>query len=163
MGLKEKLTEYIAAWFIYLFLKIGKWKQKLTSPHIIKDKILYGKSGYPKIVAEIKGNLGREYFIEMENNLAKNGDFECYINGYFSLTGKTKGCGSKKKLLSQVLLDSKLCAAAFYRSGLRKGDVVHFLIPNCTEYHNLAIGIWACEGILIVFSESVTTSRCSRS
>ena len=90
--------------------------------------------------------LGNEYMTEMEKNLAKNGDFQAMINGYFSLTGKTSGCGDKSKLLSKLLLDSKLCSAAFYQSGLRQGDVVHFLIPNCTEYHNLAIGIWACEG-----------------
>ena len=149
-SLKEKLTDYFISWFIYLFLTFGKWKQKLFAPHTIKDKILYAKGGAPKIMAEINGTLGTEYISAMEINLAKNGDFECLVNGYFSLTGKTKGCGSKTKLLSEMLRDSKLNAAAFYQSGLRKGDVVHFLIPNCTDYHSLAIGVWACEGNFLI-------------
>ena len=28
-----------------------------------------------------------------------------------------------------------------------KGDIVHFAIPNNTEYHSMAIGVWLCEGV----------------
>ena len=41
----------------------------------------------------------------------------------------------------------RLYGASFWRAGLRKGQTVHFLIPNNSEYHCLAIGVWLCEGI----------------
>ena len=70
------------------------------------------------------------------------------IHGSFSIEGKTSSCGQKSKSLATLIKDSRLCAAAFWRHGLRKGDIVHFVIPNNTEYHNLALGVWTCEGTL---------------
>ena len=35
------------------------------------------------------------------------------------------------------------------------GDVVHFLLPNNTEYHSLTIGVWLCEGICSVADPSL--------
>ena len=51
-------------------------------------------------------------------------------------------------MTSNLIKDSKRCAAAFWKHGLRKGNIVHFVIPNNTEYHCLALGVWSCEGVI---------------
>ena len=84
----------------------------------------------------------------MSRVLEKNGDFDCLINGYYNLYGKTKSCGRKSQTLSQLIEDSRKLGACFYNKvGLRKGDYVHILLPNCTDYHSIAIGAWMCEAI----------------
>ena len=84
----------------------------------------------------------------MSKVLEKNGDFDCLINGYYNLYGKTKSCGRKSQTLSRLIEDSKKLGACFYNKvGLRKGDFVHILLPNCTDYHSIAIGAWMCEAI----------------
>ena len=86
------------------------------------------------------------------------GDYDCLIHGSFSLEGKTSSCGQKSKSLATLIKDSRLCAAAFWRHGLRKGDIVHFVIPNNTEYHNLALGVWTCEGTLSLGDPDLSVS-----
>ena len=80
------------------------------------------------------------------------------IHGSFSIEGKTSSCGQKSKSLATLIKDSRLCAAAFWRHGLRKGDIVHFVIPNNTEYHNLALGVWTCEGTLSLGDPDLSVS-----
>ena len=60
--------------------------------------------------------------------------------------------------MATLIKDSRLCAAAFWRHGLRKGDIVHFVIPNNTEYHSLALGVWTCEGTLSLGDPDLSVS-----
>ena len=116
---------------------------------LIKDKILYplrdtpiDKSSLPKF----EGNFGEEIIKGFSKIIEKDGDFDWLINGPYDLTNKTSTCGLKKRKASDLEPEAKKVAAAFYKNGLRKGDVVHFLIPNSTENHIIAVGAWLCEG-----------------
>ena len=114
----------------------------------MKDKILHPLNPAPyQELPVFQGNVGNALLERMKVNLSKNGDFVCLINGFYSCQNQTEGCGVKNKLFSNLILDSCLYANAFWKHGLRKGDVVHFQIPNCTDYHCLALAVWACEGI----------------
>ena len=53
--------------------------------------------------------------------------------------------------------DIKLIGAAFYHAGLRRGNIAHVLLPNCTEYHAIVSGIWMCEGIASLGDPDVTS------
>jgi long-subunit acyl-CoA synthetase (AMP-forming) len=118
---------------------------------LIKDKILYpikdmpiDKSALPKF----EGNFGEEIIKGFSKIIQKDGDFDWLINGPYDLTNKTSTCGLKKRKASELEPEAKKAAAAFYSNGLRKGDVVHFLIPNSTENHIIAVGAWLCEAIV---------------
>ena len=41
-----------------------------------------------------------------------------------------------------------LGSCLYNKAGLRKGDIVHLLIPNCTDYHCFAFGSWICEAVV---------------
>ena len=103
--------------------------------------------------------VNRSKLLHMQTTLDNGGgDYDCLIHGSFSLEGKTSSCGQKSKSLATLIKDSRLCAAAFWRHGLRKGDIVHFVIPNNTEYHNLALGVWTCEGTLSLGDPDLSVS-----
>ena len=91
----------------------------------VKDKILtyspFLKNSAPPILPELTENVGNEVLTRLKKTLNQNGDYDCLINGYFSLTGRTSSCGQKSKKLSEVIKDAKLYAAAFWNAGLRKG------------------------------------------
>ena len=67
------------------------------------------------------------------------------INGPYDLTGTTSTCGVQRKRISEIEFQARQVSRSFYQNGLRKGDVVHFVIPNNTEYHITVIGAWLCE------------------
>ena len=130
MSLKEK----VSGWFIkFIFKFLSTWvylRSKYGQVSIIKDKILtyahFLKKGGPPVFPELTGNVGNEVLDRLKQILDKHGDFDCLVNGYFSLSGSTSSCGEKSKSLSKVIRDSKLYAAAFWNAGLRKGTVTIF-------------------------------------
>ena len=123
--------------------KFGFW-------NVEKDKILYPRFGAsrPENLPELNKNLGYEIVERFEKTLEKFGDFDAIINGFFEITGKTSTCGSKKKTLKDLIEDSKKIGANFWQKGLKKGDKIHLLLSNSTEYHTFAIGAWLCEAIV---------------
>ena len=117
--------------------------------NVINNGIIYPRKqvlNSPK--ADFEGNVGKALLLRMRKNLERNGDFKCLINGGYTLQGTTTSCGDKSTTLSQVIQTSEAFGAALFNAGLRKGDVVHFLLPNCTDYHALVIGVWMCNGIV---------------
>ena len=93
-------------------------------------------------------NIGEEVLKGFQNVLEKYGDFDWLINGPYDLTNDTETCGTKRKKLSDIEPSARKIASAFWQNGLRKGDVVHFVIPNNTEYHITVIGAWLCEAVV---------------
>ena len=53
-----------------------------------------------------------------------------------------------QNLASEIENATHNIAKAFYNAGLRKGQTVEFVIPNCTNYHVIVFGAWLCEGIV---------------
>ena len=132
----DKFRQWIFRLVFIIVVFFWKLRAKYGTVSIVKDNILYPRvkpksSDYPKLTE----NFGNEILKRLSHMLYTYGDTECLINGYFALTGKTLSCGNKTKTLSDIIRDSKRCGAAFWKLGLRKGDVVHFVIPNNTEYH----------------------------
>ena len=114
--------------------------------NVINNGIIYPRKqvlNSPK--ADFEGNVGKALLLRMRKNLERNGDFKCLVNGGYTLQGTTASCGDKSITLSQVIQTSEAFGAALFNAGLRKGDVVHFLLPNCTDYHALVIGVWMCK------------------
>ena len=127
MSLKEKLA---GLFFKSIFKVISIWvylRSKYGQVSIIKDKILtyahFLKKGGPPVFPELTENVGNDVLARLKQTLDKHGDYDCLVNGYFSLTGTTSSCGQKSKSLSKVIRDSKLYAAAFWNAGLHKGNV----------------------------------------
>ena len=117
--------------------------------NVINNGIIYPRKqvlNSPK--ADFEGNVGKALLLRMRKNLERNGDFKCLVNGGYTLQGTTASCGDKSITLSQVIQTSEAFGAALFNAGLRKGDVVHFLLPNCTDYHALVVGVWMCNGIV---------------
>ena len=114
---------------------------------VIKDRILYPPSGVqvePKLI-DLESNIGEEVLKRFRYTLEQHGDYDWLINGPYDLTGTTSTCGVQRKRISEIEFQARQVSRAFYQNGLRKGDVVHFVIPNNTEYHITVIGAWICE------------------
>ena len=114
---------------------------------VIKDRILYPPSGVqvePKLI-DLESNIGEEVLKRFRNTLEQHGDYDWLINGPYDLTGTTSTCGVQRKRISEIEFQARQVSSSFYQNGLRKGDVVHFVIPNNTEYHITVIGAWLCE------------------
>ena len=133
---------------IYCGISIWKLLARFGKLNVIKDGLIYPRKqvlNTPK--ADFQESVGKALISRLKRNLNQNGDFEYLINGYYSLEGTTKSCGQKSIKLSEVIENAEAFGSALYNAGLRKGDVVHFLIPTCTNYHYLAFGVWICNGI----------------
>ena len=132
MSFKETLSRLFIKWIFTLFAFLVRLRAKYGQVSIIKDKILtyspFLKNSAPPILPELTENVGNEVLTRLKKTLSQNGDYDCLINGYFSLTGRTSSCGQKSKKLSEVIEDSKLYAAAFWNAGLRKGMMINFTI-----------------------------------
>ena len=106
------------ATFVRLRVKYGQVS-------IIKNKILsyapvWNKPS-PTVLKELSENIGNDLLGKLQKVYNRCGDHDCFVNGYFSLKGKTSSCGQKSKKLSDLIKDSRLYAAAFWNAGLRKG------------------------------------------
>ena len=106
------------ATFVRLRVKYGQVS-------IIKNKILsyapVWKKTSPTVLKELSENIGNDLLGKLQKVYNRCGDHDCFVNGYFSLKGKTSSCGEKSKKLSDLIKDSRLYAAAFWNAGLRKG------------------------------------------
>ena len=132
MSFKETFLRLFTKWTFTLFAFLVRMRAKYGQVSIIKDKILtyspFLKNSAPPIPPELTQNVGNEVLSRLRNILNQSGDYDCIINGYFSLTGRTSSCGQKSKKLSEVIKDAKLYAAAFWNAGLRKGMMINFTI-----------------------------------
>ena len=94
--------------FVRLRIKYGQVS-------IIKDKILsyspVWKKSSPPVLEELTENIGNDLLKKLQKNFNVNGDNECFVNGYFSLTGKTSSCGAKTKKMSDLIKHARLYAA----------------------------------------------------
>jgi acyl-coenzyme A synthetase/AMP-(fatty) acid ligase len=115
---------------------------------IIKDNILYSPEEPSQIpLPVLDGNLGESILTGFEKVIAEQGDFDWLINATYSIEGQSTSCGKKNLMLSEGVQDARRIGAALYNAGLRKGDVVHFALPNCTQVHPIALGTWLCQAI----------------
>ena len=118
--------------YFKLFSILMHLRGKYGQANIIKDKILshspFFKKSAPPFLPALTENFGNEMLNRLKKILDEKGDYDYLINGYFSLTGKTSTCGTKKKSLSKLMKDSRLYASAFWNAGLRKGKEIIFLI-----------------------------------
>ena len=130
MGFKDIVGRNITKFFLWFFSTWVKLRAKYGQVSTVKDKILtyypFLRKGPPPVLPELTENIGNYVLSKLKKTLDKNGDYDCLVNGYFSLTGKTSSCGQKTKNLSKIIRDSKLYAAAFWNAGLRKGMVTSF-------------------------------------
>lgn len=118
---------------------------------LIKDKILHSKEELTEKDFEylkLDRNLGDLILNGFKEVIEENGDYDWLINGPYETLGFTSSIGSKIRKASEVEPQARKIASAFYKHGLRKGDVVHLAIPNSTENHCIAIGAWLCEAIV---------------
>ena len=78
--------------------------------NVIKNGVVYPRFGAdrPLEFAKLTKNFGYECIERMSNVLEKHGDYDCLINGYFYLHGKTTSCGEKSKTLSSLITDSRI-------------------------------------------------------
>ena len=67
--------------------------------NVVKDKVLYSRffADVGLTYVTLTKNFGYECLDRMSNVLEKHGDFDCLINGYFHMYGKTKSCGKKSQ------------------------------------------------------------------
>ena len=132
MSFKETFLRLFTKCVFTLFAFWVRMRAKYGQVSIIKDKILtyspFLKNSAPPILPELTENVGNEVLTRLKKTLNQNGDYDCLINGYFSLTGRTSSCGQKSKKLSEVIKDAKLYAAAFWNAGLRKGMTINFTV-----------------------------------
>ena len=130
---------------------IWKTLARFGKINVIKDKVIYPRffaNFEPKLSDFGQKNFGYHCLDRLIETYKTFGDFECFINGHFDLEGHTSSCGSKRKTISQFIEDAKSIGKKLFHLGLRKGDTVHLLLPNFTDYHAIAIGIWMCEATL---------------
>ncbi len=101
----------------------------------IKDKVLFSKKGSE---ATLENEEWRDKplvsillnFVRAE--LAATGDREWMLDAT-----------NKKSLqLSEVEGRAVVAANFFQRKGVRRGDVVQIVLPNCVEYHVATLGAW---------------------
>ncbi len=85
----------------------------------------------------------------MVHDVVKNLSYAEQVNG---VTGEEI---TYKQLHAKVIK----VASAFARSGLRKGDVVTVLSPNCVEYAILYLGALAAGGIVSTLSPLYTACK----
>ena len=78
--------------------------------NVVKNVVVYPRFGAdrPLEFAKLTKNLGYECIERLSNVLEKHGDYDCLINGYFYLHGKTTSCGEKSKTLSSLIKDSRI-------------------------------------------------------
>ena len=142
------LRRVLVRTFLYFAIAIWKLMARFGKLNVIKDGIIYPwKQVEETPQADFNGNVGKGLLVRMKRNLEKYGDYKCFVNGSYTLKGTTQSCGEKNVTLSKVIQTAEAFGAALYNAGLRKGDVVHFLLPNCTDYHALVIGVYMCNGV----------------
>ena len=120
---------------------------------LVKNRHLYS----PKEISEdfytypplVGGNIG-ETILSGINRVHKNhgSDIEWLINGPFALKNQTSTCGKERIMVSEIEAISRKIGQAFSEAGLKKGQVVEFVIPNSTLYHVLVFGAWLCGAIV---------------
>merc|ERR1711962_381742 len=88
------LFYHMIATFIISVWKFLAYHGKIN---VVKDKILYSRffADVGLSYVTLTKNFGYECLDRMSNVLKKYGDFDCLINGYFHLYGKTQSCGKK--------------------------------------------------------------------
>ena len=74
-----------------------------------------------------------------------------------ALEGKeSDDLGYQSLKMSTLVEKSRLLGKAFYLIGLREGDYGSLYLPNTTEYHCLALGVWLCGAIVSPGDPSMT-------
>ena len=78
--------------------------------NVVKNGVVYPRFGAdrPLEFATLTKNFGYECIERLSKVLEKHGDYDCLINGYFYLHGKTTSCGEKSKTLSSLIKDSRI-------------------------------------------------------
>ena len=133
MGYFQKIKQFLIKWILMIYAYVWNLKLKYGKVSKIKNKMLFPLTKpVTPIFPKLTESVGNEILNRMKVTLDNGGDFDCLIHGSFSIEGKTTSCGQKSKSLANLIKDSRLCAAAFWKAGLRKSDVVHFVIPNNT-------------------------------
>ena len=84
--------------------------------NVVKNGVVYPRFGAdrPLEFAKLTKNLGYECIERMSKVLETHGDYDCLINGYFYLHGKTTSCGEKSKTLSSLIKDSRILGKVIY-------------------------------------------------
>ena len=144
----ESLKRILTQFALYCLVLVWKLKARFGYLNVVKDGIIYPKKEVretPK--TDFQGNMGQALLKRMKANVEVNGDFACFINGPYTLKGTTQTCGDKSITMSRVIETAEAFGSALYNAGCGPGDVVHFAIPNCTEYHALTVGVWMCNGV----------------
>ena len=155
----EFVRHFMLKTFLNLYVFVWKLRAKYGTMAQIENNILRPRGKKPELILpEVTSNLGTEMLRRFNVTLDKNGDFDVLTNAYFALEGTTSTVGSKTKTLSRLIWDSRACGAAFYKLGLRKGQVVHILLPNSTENHNISVGAWLCEAIVSLSDPNLSKS-----
>ena len=126
MSLLKSLRRWFVKWFLICISVWVRLRTKYGQVSIIKNKVLsyapIWKKPTPTIFHTLTENIGNDILNRLQQVLNKHGDHDCFVNGYFSMIGKTSTCGEKSKSLSNLIKDSRLYAAAFWNAGLRKGN-----------------------------------------
>ena len=128
-----------------------RFRIKYGQVSIIKDKILsyapVWKKSSPLVIEELTENIGNDLLNKLEKVFNLYGDNDCFVNGYFSLTGKTSSCGDKSKKLSDLIKNARLYSAAFWNAGLRKGIMANFSDIYCLQLFQICAN---CYGSILV-------------
>lgn len=91
-----------------------------------------------------------EYLFEVvRKNLSENGDRPWLTNGAVQVVGRSQVLGEETVMLSEVEQRSRMIARVLHHKyHLVRGDVVHIVLPNTTQYYYPVLATWILQGVV---------------
>ena len=122
-----------------------------TTSSIVEDNILYPvEKATPPDLSGFKEKPFVEYLFERVNqDLREKGDRPWLRNGSILATGSSLVFGNETVQISQVEHKSRQIARILhhmYKVG--RGDVVHIILPNTSQFYFPVLGTWALQGVV---------------
>jgi len=138
----------------------------LTSS-IVKDNILYPVRVEKPSLADFD-KFQEKPFVEylfdtVRTEVEHKGDRTWLTNGSLVATGSSKVFGCESVKISQVETKSRAIAAILYDMyNVRRGDVVHIILPNTTEFYFPVLGTWILQGVVSPADPSLSPQILAR-
>lgn len=116
----------------------------------IENNTLYGSFHKPLDTSQFEGKPFAEHLLDrVRHHVEEKGEAVWLTNGAQLVLGKSNVFGEESHTTAEVEPRSRQMARILHqRFGIKKGDVVHFVMPSNTDMYFPIIGTWLLQGVV---------------
>ena len=116
----------------------------------IENNTLYGSFYKPLDTSQFEGKPFAEHLLDrVRHHVAQKGDTVWLTNGAKQVLGQSNIFGEESHTTAEVEPRSRQMARILHhRFGIKRGYVVHFVMPSNTEMYFPIIGTWLLQGVV---------------